>query len=192
MTDSLERLAEAAVHSTETTIHLLGDAWPKGVEADTDQAAPPPPEARAQWTVDYPSRQPRSGKSLLQIYAEVLSSEALKPVPYDEKMMINDRIVHAGEGERGEALHTLARQWSLSDEELKDGPGGWESKVEELAILATLLACGSGRKGQKPRVDFFLVSHSAHSGSASPGLAADEIDAYAHIIHLPPGLHDST
>lgn len=72
--------------------------------------------------------------------------------------MINDRIVQAGQGERGEALHQLAKQWSLSDEELKDGSGGWERKVEELDVLASLLACGTGRNGQKPRVDFFLVS----------------------------------
>jgi hypothetical protein len=151
------RLAEAAVHSTESTVPLLGDDWPKGIEAKS--VSPPPAPAvqeREQWTVDYPARQPRSGKSLLQIYAEVLKSEKLKPVPYDKDMMIMDRLVKTGEDDRDE-LHRLAKEWSLSDEELKDGVGGWERKVEEIAILVTLLACGSGRKGKAPRVDFFLV-----------------------------------
>lgn len=152
------RLAEAAVHSIETTIHLLGDSWPQGIEADTDHTAPPETDKRVPWTVDYPPRKPRSGKSLLQIYADVLASDTLKPVPFDKNMMINDRTIKAGEGSKGEALHVLSKQWSLGDEELEDGAGGWERKVEELNILATLLACGSGRKGKAPRVDFFLVS----------------------------------
>lgn len=125
--------------------------------AEGDTIPPAKVEDRAQWTADYPSRQPRSGKSLLQIYAEVLASDTLQPVPFDDQMMINDRIIAAGEGERGEALHKLAKDWSLSDEELKDGPGGWERKVEELNVLASLLACGTGKKGKSPRVDFFLV-----------------------------------
>jgi len=70
--------------------------------------------------------------------------------------MIVDRLVISGK-ESHDALHALVKEWSLSDEELGDGIGGWEKKVEEVAILVTLLACGSGRKGKAPRVDFFLV-----------------------------------
>jgi hypothetical protein len=77
-------------------------------------------------------------------------------VPYDKDMMIVDRLVISGR-ESHDALHALSKEWSLSDEELRDGVGGWERKVEEIAILVTLLACGSGRKGRPPRVDFFLV-----------------------------------
>jgi len=77
-------------------------------------------------------------------------------------MMINDRLVATGENGH-DALHALAKEWSLSDEELKDGNGGWEQKVEEVGVLATLLACGSGRKGKAPRVDFFLVCASLAS-----------------------------
>lgn len=151
----MTRLAEAAVHSTESTVPLLGDDWPKGIESKFD-TPPPALPTREQWTVDYPARQPRSGKSLLQIYAEVLGSATLRPVPFDKEMMIVDRLVKTGEEDRNE-LHRLAKEWSLSDEELRDGVGGWEMKVEEIAILVTLLACGSGRKGKAPRVDFFLV-----------------------------------
>jgi len=160
-------LAEAAIHSTETTIHLLGDEWPKGIESESESKSassdhPNPVEEREQWTVEYPARQPRAGKSLLQIYAEVLQSDTIKPVPYDKNMMINDRLVATGENGH-DALHALAKEWSLSDEELKDGNGGWEQKVEEVGVLATLLACGSGRKGKAPRVDFFLVCASLAS-----------------------------
>jgi hypothetical protein len=150
-----DRLAEAAVHSTESVLPLLGADWPQGIESQSDT----PPAAlreRQQWSTSYPRRQPRSGKSLLQIYAEVLASDQLKPVPYDKDMMIVDRLVISGK-ESHDALHKLAKEWSLSDEELGDGVGGWERKVEEVAILVTLLACGSGRKGNAPRVDFFLV-----------------------------------
>jgi len=87
----------------------------------------------------------------------VLSSDKFNPVPYDKDMMIVDRLVISGK-ESHDALHALVKEWSLSDEELGDSGGGWERKVEEVAILVTLLACGSGRKGQAPRVDFFLVS----------------------------------
>lgn len=87
----------------------------------------------------------------------MLSSDTFAPVPYDKDMMINDRLVATGEGAH-DPLHKLAKEWSLSDDELKDGNGGWELKVEEISILATLLACGSGRKGEEPKVDFFLVS----------------------------------
>jgi hypothetical protein len=87
-----------------------------------------------------------------------LDSDKFKPVPYDKDMMIVDRLVISGK-ESHDALHSLAKEWSLSDEELGDGVGGWEKKVEEVAILVTLLACGSGRKGKAPRVDFFLVRY---------------------------------
>lgn len=150
------------MHSTETTIHVLGDTWPKGVEAEGDHTSPSENPGREQWSVDYPARRPRSGKSLLEIYGEVLASDTLKPVPFDDDMLINDRIIAASDGNKGEALHKLAKEWSLSDEELKDGIGGWEQKTEELSVLASLLACGTGRKGLPPRVDFFLVGLSPH------------------------------
>jgi len=149
------RLAEAAVHSTESVLPLLGKDWPQGIESQSD-TPPPPIREREQWQTSYPRRQPRSGKSLLQIYAEVLDQDEFKPVKYDKDMMIVDRLVISGK-ESHDALHALVKEWSLSDEELGDGIGGWEKKVEEVAILVTLLACGSGRKGKAPRVDFFLV-----------------------------------
>lgn len=143
------------MHSTESVLPLLGAEWPQGIESASD-TSPPALKDREQWSTSYPRRQPRSGKSLLQIYAEVLASDQFKPVPYDKDMMIVDRLVKSGK-ESHDALHALVKDWSLSDEELGDGVGGWERKVEEVAILVTLLACGSGRKGKAPRVDFFLV-----------------------------------
>jgi len=154
--DTDDRLAEAAVHSTGTVLPLLGKDWPQGIESTSDTSPPSASKEREQWSTSYPPRQTRSGKSLLQIYAEVLDQDEFKPVPYDKNMMIGDRLVTAGK-ESHDALHKIAKEWSLSDEELGVGIGGWEKKVEEIAILVTLLACGSGRKGKAPRVDFFMV-----------------------------------
>lgn len=86
------------------------------------------------------------------------SSEAAKPVRYDQDLNINQRIIKSGEGERGKTIMKLAKEWSLTDEEVADGPDGWVRKLEEVAVLVTLLACGSGRTGKNAKVDFFLVS----------------------------------
>ena len=72
-------------------------------------------------------------------------------------MSINDRLKAAQKNGRAEKLLELAGEWSLSDGELGDGEGGWERKVEELAVLVTLMACATGRQGHPPKVDFFLV-----------------------------------
>ena len=80
------------------------------------------------------------------------------PLPYDTQRGVNDTLQQSLQGGRAEALLDLAHKWSLTDEELRDGPGGYELKVGELGVLCTLLACGSSRWGKKPRVEFFTVS----------------------------------
>lgn len=49
------------------------------------------------------------------------------------------------------------RNRGLTDIELGDDKEGCQRKVEELAVLASFLACATGRTGREPRVDFFLV-----------------------------------
>ena len=72
-------------------------------------------------------------------------------------MLINDRLLAATQDGRGAKLRDLAAGWDLSDEEIGDGPQGYTRKLEEIGVLVTLLACGTGRVGKPPRVDFFLV-----------------------------------
>lgn len=100
------------------------------------------------------------GPGLLEVYAEFLSDTDISPPPYDPDMMINDRLESAVHGDHGDKLVALVQKWSLTDQELADGPGGWERKLEELGVLVTLLACASQRDGHAPKVDFFLVRRS--------------------------------
>jgi len=108
------------------------------------------------WGDAYPDTSP-AGPSLLEVYAEFLADPTLSPPPYDPDMMINDRLNSAVQGNHAGNLVALVHKWSLSDDELFDGPGGWERKLEEIAVLVTLIACASQKTGQSPKVDFFLV-----------------------------------
>lgn len=74
--------------------------------------------------------------------------------------MVNDQLKSSVEGPKASELRALVDRWSLSDEEVADGPDGWQKKYEEITVFVTLLACATGRKGKEIRVDFFLVSHS--------------------------------
>jgi len=98
-----------------------------------------------------------AGASLLEVYADFLADPTLSPPPYDPDMMINDRLKSAVRGDHADKLVTLVHKWDLSDTELFDGPGGWERKLEEIAVLVTLIACASQKDGHPPKVDFFLV-----------------------------------
>ncbi len=133
---------------------LFPSDWP----APILPSPPPPsndvPRASKQWGDGPVTRQPRVGKSLLEIYGFFTVDPALKLIKYDPNMLINDQLKAALEGECGASLLKLARGWSLSDAELGDGENGWEMKVEELAALTTLIACATGRTGHPPKVDF--------------------------------------
>lgn len=103
-----------------------------------------------------------SHPSLLQLYSELCSSSKIILPPYDPKLLINDRLRKAAEGEQGAEIRRIADKWALTEGELvKSGEAdGWGRRVEELQVLCTLLAVGTGRPGKKVRVDFFLVSAS--------------------------------
>ena len=106
---------------------------------------------------------PEEPKSLLQIYAEVCADPHFKPVPYDPDHLISTRVKYVVDGENSGKLREMFKSWSLSDEEVGDGPKGWRRKVAEVDLLASLLACGTTRRGYEKKVDFFLVSHKAMS-----------------------------
>lgn len=70
---------------------------------------------------------------------------------------MRDRMLGSTEGNKGSILREMASDWSLTDEELGEGPEGWEAKVGELGVFNTLIACATGREGKETRIDFFLV-----------------------------------
>jgi hypothetical protein len=98
--------------------------------------------------------------SLLEIYAELCESKDIEIPAYDPDMSINDRLAAVVKGDQGEKIRKIADKWGLTEGELvKAGEAdGWARRVEELHVLCTLLAVGTGRAGRETRVDFFLVS----------------------------------
>lgn len=135
------RLAETAVHQ-DVIVNLVIPS--SHIESLVTSPSPP---------------RPSSSPSLLSIYTSILSSPTLKPQPYDPESMVNDQLKSSVEGPKAAELRGMVGRWSLSDEEVADGPEGWQKKFNEIAVFVTLLACATGRKGKEIRVDFFLVSH---------------------------------
>ncbi|WVQ82439.1 hypothetical protein IAT38_004567 [Cryptococcus sp. DSM 104549] len=130
-----EGLAEAAVHQDEIVKQLVTPDHLRHImssPASTTEARP----------------------TLLQLYARLVASPDLTPPPYNESMMITDKLKKSLDGSRGEALRALVDEWILTDEDLENG---WDKKMEEIAVFVTLLACGTGREGHPARVDFFLM-----------------------------------
>ncbi|WVQ67892.1 uncharacterized protein L199_006097 [Kwoniella botswanensis] len=158
-----EGLAEAAIHSDELNLPLITPGYAHEINHPShptpDHLRRPPREIPDSEDCLSPNcaREPRLGRSLLEIYSIVLHSPDLAPVPYDKNSSINDRLKYATEGGKAEKVRKLAEDWSLTDEELSDGKNGWKRKFEEVAILVTLLACGTGRKGKELKIDFFLM-----------------------------------
>ncbi|WWC89561.1 uncharacterized protein L201_004485 [Kwoniella dendrophila CBS 6074] len=159
-----EGLAEAAVHSDELNAPILTPEYVHEILYPSN----PVPEHLRRPARDIPesedclepncAREPRLGRSLLEIYSILSKSEKLVPAPYDPDSSINERIKFASEGSKAQELRDLVEEWSLTDSELDNNEKeGWKRKYEELAILVTLLACATGRKGKGLKVDFFLM-----------------------------------
>lgn len=100
-------------------------------------------------------RQPARGLSLLEILREVYESPILKPVlPYDSDALLSKRFEDANKDGRPEEIARLADKWIV---DTSQGQAGLDEKVEELLWVTTLLLASSGKKGRKPRLDFFLM-----------------------------------
>ncbi|WVQ99214.1 hypothetical protein IAU59_006346 [Kwoniella sp. CBS 9459] len=177
-----EGLAEAAIHSDGLTAPVITPEYLKEVLHPSN----PVPEHLRRPARSIPAnedalepscaREPRLGRSLLEIYSIMLSSVKFTPAPYDKDSTINDKLKLASRDGKAEALRKLVDEWSLTDEELADGRGGWERKFEEVAIFVTLIACATGREGHPPRVDFFLM-HALTSSIFIP--------SYLSLISIP-------
>jgi hypothetical protein len=175
-------LAEAAIHDHGIMHQLFPLNWPEdelspqtGTKAETK---------KDEWGQAVPASS-SSGPSLLEIYGEFASNDRLAPPAYNPNHMINDRLKAAtGEG-RAKELVSLAQKWNLDDEAIGDGPNGFERRLEEVAVLVTLVACASGRSDKPAKIDFFLVHYHPFSDLARTLIP----DACVDFIDVPPGLH---
>lgn len=162
------------MHKVDFFESLFPPTYPKDIlGSNTSQNTPEPaaPKEKTWSPLDLSSASATSDRdtslTLLELYAKIQTHPELPPIPYNPDSLMRDRMLGAVEGEKGKILWRLMDRWSLNDEELKDGPGGWEVKVGELALLNTLLACGTGREGTELKIDFFLVS-SVTSSTSDP------------------------
>jgi hypothetical protein len=104
--------------------------------------------------------------SLFEIIREVYDSEIMEPVmPYDNDAPMSVRYREARKGGRTAEIKRLTASWFSADESEED----LERKMEELSWVTTLLLAGSGRRGKKPRMDFFLM-HSLNAEHFLPSL----------------------
>jgi hypothetical protein len=84
----------------------------------------------------------------------VYASEVLKPVPYNPDLFISQRMEAVLANGGFEEIERLCANWHISDT-LSDAE--LAQKSEELIWVATLLTFSTGRRGRKPRLDFFLM-----------------------------------
>ncbi|KAF9566491.1 hypothetical protein CPC08DRAFT_703825 [Agrocybe pediades] len=105
----------------------------------------------------HPEKHPPTGESisLLQLLSEVYSSDKLKPLmPYDPNAFINARTKAVLDNGGHEELERLCARYPLPND-VTDA--AISQTTEEIIWLATLLTFATGKKGRKPRLDFFLM-----------------------------------
>ncbi|KAI0349466.1 hypothetical protein OH77DRAFT_1432025 [Trametes cingulata] len=135
-----------------------------------DLATPPRPlESLTYKSTEVAQRQPSKGHSLFSILRQAYDSEIMKPVmPYDPDALLSARFRAACADGRPEEIRRLSALWQI---DTARGQAELDEKVEELLWTATLLLVGSGRRGRKPRLDFFLM-HMLNASLFVPSLLA--------------------
>lgn len=114
-------------------------------------------------------RQPTHGHSLLSILRQAYDSDIMKPVmPYDPDAVLSGRLRAACADGRPEEIRRLSALWQI---DTSRGQAAFDEKVEELIWTSTLLLIGAGRRGRKPRLDFFLM-HMLNASLFVPSLLA--------------------
>ncbi|KAI0648046.1 hypothetical protein C8Q79DRAFT_905924 [Trametes meyenii] len=114
-------------------------------------------------------RQPFKGHSLLSIIRQAYDSEIMTPVlPYDPNALLSARFRAACTEERRAEIRRLSVLYHV---DTSHGQPEFDYKVEELIWTTTLLLVGSGRRGRKPRLDFFLM-HFLNASLFVPSLLA--------------------
>lgn len=94
------------------------------------------------------------GISLLELLRRVYGASILKPDTYNPNTLITDRTKQALANGRKEELERLCALYHIPE---NITPADLDKKIEEILFVATLLFSGTGRKGRKPRLDFFLM-----------------------------------
>ncbi|RXW16950.1 hypothetical protein EST38_g8908 [Candolleomyces aberdarensis] len=121
-----------------------------------------------------PSSNAVPGISVLEILRKVYDSEALHPVmPYDprDNALLRIRYKQIAEPHRAKEIRDLVSSFDI---DIKGGEKEFASKVEECIWAATLLMVATGKKGKKPRLDFFLMHLVTSSLFLNPFLHALE------------------
>jgi hypothetical protein len=104
---------------------------------------------------DVDKNPPRQSVTLLELLRKVYDSDILHPpMPYDPDAFVNARMKKAVADGRGEELVKLCALYHISDS-ITDAEVA--QKTEEYIWVATLLFAATGKKGRKPRLDFFLM-----------------------------------
>ncbi|PIL22571.1 hypothetical protein GSI_15260 [Ganoderma sinense ZZ0214-1] len=134
-------------------------------------------------------RRPHKGHSLLSILRQAYDSDIMKPVmPYDSDALLSARFKSAlADGTRGPEIRRLSALWQV---DTSRGQAELDEKVEELLWATTLLLVGSGKRGRKPRLDFFLM-HMLNASLFVPSLlrAIPSVESKAAFLRaIPPVL----
>lgn len=107
-----------------------------------------------QGTVFNIDKSPQHNITLLELLRRVYDSPILKPIPYNPNMLLSERIRRALANGGAEELQRLCALYHIS-EHITDVD--LDKKIKECTFVATLLMSGTGRRGRKPRLDFFLM-----------------------------------
>jgi hypothetical protein len=98
---------------------------------------------------------PPKSITLLELLREVYDSDALKPpMPYDPNALISARMKNAIANGGTEEIERICAKYNISDTTTDTDIA---QKTEEIIWVATLLTFATGKKGRKPRLDFFLM-----------------------------------
>ena len=128
--------------------------------------------------------------TLLEILAQVYESKILHPpMPYDPNALFSARIRLALANGGAEEIHRICSQYGVFGD-FKEAD--LASKVEECIWVSTLLLASTGRKGRKPRLDFFLMHLVTSSLFLQPLFAVlvkpahkvALLNAYIHVLVL--------
>ena len=120
--------------------------------------------------------EPSQSITLLELVAQVYESKILHPpMPYDPDALLSVRSRLALANGGAEEIHRICSQYGVFGD-FKEAD--LASKVEECIWVSTLLLASTGRKGRKPRLDFFLMHLVTSSLFLQPFFAVLEKPAY--------------
>ncbi|CED82261.1 Domain of unknown function DUF4243 [Phaffia rhodozyma] len=140
-----EGLAEAAVHSVKSVQPIFPSDWPEVPlsEHGGDGAA--------------------ENVSVLEAYKRLVDDENVVQGDYDPDKMISTRMTDVIKNGNAPLIRKLVSQWTASQPDLSSKKKGnaseaWvERKMDEVMVFAAFIACATGKLGEEPKIDFFLM-----------------------------------